>query len=76
MITGVWLTVKLINYLLKNYKDVTYNFIFGFSISTVVLMGIKCLNSNYTLVSLIVAFIVLLLGIFISKKINHYITND
>lgn len=76
MIIGIVLTVKLINYLFKNYKDNTYSAIIGFSISTIILMAIKCINSNYNFLNLIIAFIMLFIGIFISKKINRYISND
>lgn len=76
MLIGIVFTVKLINYLFKNYKDSTYSAIIGFSISTVVLMAIKCINSSYTLLNLIVAFVMLFVGFFVSKKINHYISND
>ena len=68
---GIILTVKLINYLFKNYKEKTYSAILGFSLSTIVLMFIKCLNTFYTLIDLIIAFILLFLGIYITKKINH-----
>lgn len=68
---GIISTVKLINYLLKNYKEKTYSSILGFSLSTIVLMFIKCLNSFYTIIDLIIAFIMLFFGIYITKKINH-----
>ena len=76
MIIGIIFTVKLVNYLFKNYKDNTYSAIIGFSISTIVLMAIKCFNSNYTFSDLILAFIMLFMAILMSKKINHYISND
>lgn len=76
MIIGVIITVKLVNYLFKNHKSKTYSAILGFSASTIFLMGLKCINIGYNLLSLIIAFIVLILGIFISKKINHYVSND
>lgn len=76
MIIGIIFTVKLINYLFKNYKDNTYSAIIGFSISTIILMAIRCINSSYTFLNLITAFVMLFIGIFISKKINHYISND
>ena len=68
---GIIGTVKLIQFLFKNYKEKTYSAILGFSISTIVLMFIKCINTYYTLFELIIAFITLILGIFITKKINH-----
>lgn len=71
MLIGIIVTVKLINYLFKNYKEKTYNSILGFSLATIVLMFIKCLNSFYTITHLIMGFIALFIGIFITKKINH-----
>ena len=71
MLIGILGTVKLINFLFKNYKEKTYSAIIGFSLSTIALMFIKCFNSFYTFFDLIVGFIMLFLGIFITKKINH-----
>lgn len=68
---GIIFTAKLINYLFKNFKEKTYSAILGFSLSTVVLMFIKSFNSLYTVVELIIAFIALFIGVFITKKINH-----
>lgn len=68
---GTISTVKLIQFLFKNYKETTYSAILGFSTSTIVLMFFKCINSYYTIFELIIAFIMLFLGIFITKKINH-----
>jgi len=76
MALGLLLTVMLINYLFKNHKNVTYNIIVGFSISTIIIMFIKCLNTNYNFINLIIAFVMLALGLFLSKKINHCISND
>ncbi|MBE6139481.1 MAG: DUF368 domain-containing protein [Firmicutes bacterium] len=75
IIIGMITTVKLINFLFKSYKEKTYSAILGFSISTIVLMFIKSLNSFYTLKDLIIAFVLLFIGIFITKKINH-VFND
>ena len=76
MILGLLLTVKLINYLFKHYKNITYNIIIGFSISTIIIMFIKCLNTNYNFINLIIAFLMLFVGMYLSKKINHCISND
>lgn len=76
LIIGIILTVKLVNYLFKNFKSKTFSSIMGFSLSTILLMGLKCLNTKYSLIQLILAFIFLFIGIFLSKKINHYVTND
>lgn len=71
IVLGIVITVKLINFLFKRYKEKTYSSILGFSISTIILMFIKCLNSFYTITHLIIGFIALFLGMFITKKINH-----
>ncbi len=71
MALGIVSTVKLVKFLFTNYKSKTYNIILGFSISTIVLMFIKCINSFYTFIDLIISFILLFIGIIISKKINH-----
>ena len=76
MMAGLFLTVKIINYLFKNYKNITYNIIVGFSISTIIIMFIKCLDTNYNFINLMIAFIMLIFGLYLSKKINHYISND
>ena len=76
MSVGLLLTIKLINYLFKNYKNITYNIIVGFSISTIVIMFMKCLNTNYNFINLIIAFLMLIVGMYLSKKINHCISND
>ena len=43
VVLGIISTVKLIQYLFKNHKEKTYSAIFGFSLSTIVLMFVKCI---------------------------------
>lgn len=71
MSLGIIITVKLIQFLFKNYKLKTYSAILGFSLATIVLMFIKCINTFYTIIDLILAFVLLFSGIYITKKINH-----
>ena len=73
---GVIMTVKLISFLFKYYKSKTYSAIYGFSISTIFVIGIKCLKSSYSLIELIISIVFLILGLIITKKINHYVTCD
>lgn len=75
MIIGIISTVKLIQFLFNKYKSKTYSAILGFSYSTIVLMFIKSINSFYTLKDLIIAFILLFIGLYISKKINYVFKN-
>lgn len=73
---GIIATAKLIEYLFKNYKSKTYSGILGFSIATIVLMFVKSFNSFYTVTELLIAIIFLLIGIYITKKINHLFKVD
>lgn len=75
LLIGIICTVKVIQFFFNNYKEKTYSAITGISLSTIIFMFIKCLNSFYTFFELILAFILLFFGIFITKKINH-IFND
>ena len=68
MIIGVVCTAKLVDYLFKKFKSKTYSAILGFTLSTIVIMAIKCLNSSYSLKELVIAFILLSLGVLITKK--------
>lgn len=76
MIIGIVITVKIINWLFKYHTSKTYSAILGFSASTIVLMGIRCINTSYSLSNLIIAFILLFIGMYVTKKINHYFSND
>lgn len=73
---GVIITVKLISFLFKYHKSKTYSAIYGFSISTIFVIGIKCLKSSYSLIELIISIVFLILGLIVTKKINHYVTCD
>ena len=75
MLLGIIITVKLVNYLFSKYKSKTYSAILGFSISTIVLMFIKSINTFYTLRDLIIAFILMVVGLYITKKINKNFNN-
>lgn len=75
-VIGFVITIKLVKYLFNNYCDIAYSSIIGFSIATIILMAIKCINSQYTFLELIIAFIVLLVSKFLLKKINHCLAND
>lgn len=70
MLLGIVITVKLINFLFSKYKSKTYSAILGFSISTIALMFIKSINAFYTLKDLIISFVLLVIGIYLSKVIN------
>ena len=67
---GILVTAKIIQILFEKHKSNTYSSILGFSISTIILMLLRCLNSHYDFFSLIIGFFMMGLGYFITKKIN------
>ena len=75
-VIGVIFAAKLVQYLFSSYKSKTYSAILGFSIATILLMLIKSFNSVYTVTELIIGFLFLISGLFITKKINHLFLVD
>ena len=73
---GILSISKLVQYLFSNHKSITYSLIFGFSLATILLMFIRCFNSSYTLLDLVIGTILLLLGFFIIKKVNQLFLID
>lgn len=76
LIIGVYFTTKLIGYLFKKHKNLTYSAIIGFSISSIIIMLIKSWNSTYSILELLVAILMLVIGYIITKKINRIISYD
>ena len=72
MIIGIIITAKLIDYLFKNYKSTTFSAIIGFTLSTIALMAIRCFKTNYTFIELVIAFILLIIGIMITRIISKF----
>ena len=70
MILGIIFTAKLVDYLFKKYKSKTYSAILGFTFSTIILMALKCLKTNYSFLELVLAILLLLVGVFITKRIK------
>lgn len=71
MIIGILITIKLVNYLFNNHYTKTYNIILGFLISSIIYMFITTLQHKYSLLQIIIGFILLIIGYIITKKINH-----
>ena len=71
LIIGTILTAKLIDFLFKNYKTKTYSAILGFSISTIILMALKCLKMSYSFLELVISFVLLFVGMIITKSIKN-----
>lgn len=68
-IFGIVLTSILMNFMFKNYKDVIHLIILGFTITSLAVL-FKQLIKLINIYNLIPIFILLLLGFFISKKLE------
>lgn len=70
MMLGIYLISKLINYVLNNYRISCYYAIIGFVSSSVIILLRKVLTIQCDLKSLAIGLILLLIGTFISYKIE------
>ena len=68
LLIGSWFFIKLMDYLLSNYKIKTYWVIIAFAISSIVLMFEKAFESSYTLTDVIIGFSLLIIGYFSSRS--------
>lgn len=68
LLIGSWFFIKLMDYLLSNYKIKTYWAIIAFAISSIVLMFEKAFESSYTLTDVIIGFSLLIIGYFASRS--------
>lgn len=71
LIIGILLTTKIMTYLFKNHKENTNSFILGISLSTFFLLIEKTYSYNKGIKEVFLGFIFLLIGYFISIKINN-----
>jgi len=67
---GAIFTLKFVNILFKKYKNITYNVIYGFSLSTILFILVNCLKSSYSLIDLLIGLALFWLGYIAIKKIN------
>lgn len=71
LIIGIIILSKVINYFLNKYHISCYYAIIGFAISSVLLLLGETLQNNYSFGEIMVSLILLVLGYFISKKLDH-----
>jgi len=67
---GIVLISMLMNVLFKKYSNKTYAFILGVVLASVILIIIKTLSYGITFINLSVGIIFLILGLFISRKLD------
>ena len=71
LLIGVLIFVKIMDYLFKNHELRTYYIIFSLSLSSLFLLLIQTLKLNYNVIEIIVGLIFLIIGYFISKKLEE-----
>lgn len=71
IIVGIFITVKLINYLYDKHYHKTYNGILGFLLATIVYMFMATLKSNYTLSQIVVGILLFIIGYIMTNIINR-----
>lgn len=70
IVLGIIVLSKIINYLLIKYRGSCYYAIIGFSISSILLLLGETLKNNYNFLEITVSMALLLIGYFISSKLE------
>ena len=66
MITGLLITVRIINYLFNKCENKVYAFVMGVLLSSIVLLIVQSFKYGVSVIGLIVGMVFMILGIFIS----------
>lgn len=70
LIIGIIIISRIINYFLKKYRGETYYSIIGFLISSLLSLYLSIMHTRISILDAIICIFLLIIGIFISKKIN------
>ena len=70
LIVGIIIISKVINHFITKYKDQSYYLITGFLLSSLVSLYISIMHIRISIIDGIISILLLILGIFISKKLN------
>lgn len=70
LIIGILLISRFINHFIHRYKDQSYYLITGFLISSLLSLYISIMHTRISIIDGMAIILLLILGIFISKKIN------
>ncbi len=68
LMLGVIFVSKLMYYCFQNYKNITYAFIMGFTISSIIVLLQKVFASSYTLLDLVIGIFLAMIGYRFSIK--------
>lgn len=73
ILIGVLITVKIVSFLLERHSVSFHYVIISFFFSSILLLFLQTFKNNYTMGTVIVSFLFLMLGYFISKFLDsHY----
>lgn len=70
LVLGIIILSLLICYLLKYHKQITYSFILGLSLSTVLTLLIAVITQINTIISFLINTLLLIIGFLLTNKIN------
>lgn len=70
LLIGILIVSSMMNRLLKRYKASTYYGILGFQLSAIILIFMECFKNTYNLLTIILGFLFVVIGIMIGKKIG------
>jgi len=70
MIVGIVIFSLLINYLFKNYRNNTYSFIFGISVTSIWFLMKMTFYLRYSLMDLGLGIVLFFIGIFVASKLD------
>lgn len=73
LITGIYLTSKLVNYCFSKYYNQSYSAIKGLQWGTIIYMIILCLKKYFSISELTIGILFCILGMIFIKKINHFL---
>ncbi|MDD4607933.1 MAG: DUF368 domain-containing protein [Bacilli bacterium] len=70
IIVGGIIIVKIMSYLLKKFRTETYFAIYGFVITSIIMLFFETFHNNYRVIEVLVGLMLLIVGVFISQKLE------
>ena len=68
---GLFVVVKIINYLFSKYENKVYAFVLGVLLSSIVLLVVQSFRYSFGIIELIIGLVFMILGIFISSLLKE-----
>lgn len=70
MVIGAIVIAKIMNYFFSHHKVSTYYAIIAFAVTSILTLFMQTLNNNYSVLTIIIALIMLVIGVIVSKKLD------